>query len=52
MLGLKDYYFPLFEEALDEVKDQYCFSSFIYPINRKIEIGSWNNEKILVLIKR
>ncbi len=41
-----------FEEALDEVKDQYCFSSFIYPINRKIEIGNWNNEKILVSIKK
>ena len=41
-----------FEEALDEIEDQYCFSSFIYPKNRKTEIGDWNNEKILVLVKK
>lgn len=42
----------LFEEALAEIGDQYCFSSFIYPQNTKTDIGNWNNEKILVLIKK
>ena len=42
----------VFEEALHELGDQYCFSSFIYPKNRKTETGDWNNEKLLVLIKK
>jgi len=41
-----------FEEVLDEVKDQYCFSSIIYPVNKKVDSGNMHNEKLLVLIKK
>lgn len=41
-----------FEEVLEEVKDQYCYSSIIYPENKKIDSGNMHNEKLLVLIKK
>jgi len=48
-----DYRSPehFFEDILNNLSIEFCFTSFIYPKNRKTRVGKWNNEKLLVLIK-
>jgi len=49
-----DYRAPesLFEEAIREIHDQLSLATFIYPKNRRVNVEGWNNEKLLLLVKR
>ncbi len=40
-----------FEAVLKELSSELCFSSFIYPVNERVYTGTWNNEKLLMLVK-
>jgi SAM-dependent methyltransferase len=39
-------------EVLDEVGSAYCAVTFVYPRHRNTNVGDWNNEKLLVMVKR
>jgi len=41
-----------FAEVLREVGDEYCSINFLIPKNRATSTGDWNNEKLLVMIKK
>jgi len=49
-----DYRAPesLFEEAVREIHEQLSLATFIYSKNRRVNVEDWNNEKLLLLIKR
>lgn len=41
-----------FAEVLRDVGDEYCSVNFLFPKNRATSIGDYNNEKLLVMIKK
>jgi SAM-dependent methyltransferase len=43
---------PLFEGVVREMHEQFSFAAFIYPKSRRAYVGNWNNEKLLLLVKR
>lgn len=42
----------LFEEVIREMAEQVSLVTFIYPKNKRVYVGNWNNEKLLLLVKR
>jgi SAM-dependent methyltransferase len=49
-----DYRAPesLFERVIREMEEQFSLATFIYPKNRRVNVEDWNNEKLLLLVKR
>jgi 2-polyprenyl-3-methyl-5-hydroxy-6-metoxy-1,4-benzoquinol methylase len=41
----------VFENALEDIISELALVTFLYPDNKNIYTGSWNNEKMLLLIK-
>jgi predicted O-methyltransferase YrrM len=41
-----------FTEVLSDVGNEYCSVNFLLPKNRATMTGEWNNEKLLVMIKK
>ena len=42
----------LFERVIREMHEQFSLATFIYPKNRRVNVEEWNNEKLLLLVKR
>jgi SAM-dependent methyltransferase len=42
----------LFEGVIREMHEQFSLATFIYPKNRRVNVEAWNNEKLLLLVKR
>jgi hypothetical protein len=42
----------LFEGVTREMHEQFSLATFIYPKNRRVNVEEWNNEKLLLLVKR
>jgi len=42
----------LFEGVIREMHEQFSLATFIYPKNRRVYVGDWNSEKLLLLVKR
>jgi hypothetical protein len=49
-----DYRAPesLFEGVVRGMHEQFSLATFIYPKSRRVYVGDWNNEKLLLLVKR
>ena len=43
---------PLFEAVIREMQEQFSFATFIYSKNRRVHVEEYNNEKLLLLVKK